>query len=42
MYKSGLASQRDQLTAQEGYNQAVSAFEKAQTGIESEWWKYER
>jgi cobalt-zinc-cadmium efflux system membrane fusion protein len=29
MYKSGLASQRDQLTAQEGYNQAVSAFEKA-------------
>ena len=29
MYKSGLASQRDQLNAQEGYNQAVSAFEKA-------------
>jgi cobalt-zinc-cadmium efflux system membrane fusion protein len=29
MYKSGLASQRDQLTAQEGYNQAVSAFDKA-------------
>jgi membrane fusion protein, heavy metal efflux system len=29
MYKSGLASQRDQLTAQEGYNQAVSSFEKA-------------
>jgi cobalt-zinc-cadmium efflux system membrane fusion protein len=29
MYKSGLASQKDQLTAQEGYNQAVSAFEKA-------------
>jgi membrane fusion protein, heavy metal efflux system len=29
MYKSGLASQRDQLTAQEGYNQAVSALEKA-------------
>ena len=29
MYNSGLASQRDQLTAQEGYNQAVSAFEKA-------------
>ncbi len=29
MYKSGLASQRDQLAAQEGYNQAVSAFEKA-------------
>jgi cobalt-zinc-cadmium efflux system membrane fusion protein len=30
MFKSGLASQRDQLSAQEGYNQAVSAFEKAQ------------
>jgi membrane fusion protein, heavy metal efflux system len=29
MYKSGLASQRDQLAAQEGYNQALSAFEKA-------------
>ena len=29
MYKSGLASQRDQLTAQEGYNQAKSAFEKS-------------
>jgi cobalt-zinc-cadmium efflux system membrane fusion protein len=29
MYKSGLASQKDQVTAQEGYNQAVSAFEKA-------------
>jgi membrane fusion protein, heavy metal efflux system len=29
MYKSGLASERDQLAAQEGYNQAVSAFEKA-------------
>ena len=29
MFKSGLASQRDQLAAQEGYNQAVSAFEKA-------------
>jgi cobalt-zinc-cadmium efflux system membrane fusion protein len=29
MYKSGLASQRDQLSAQEGYNQALSAFEKA-------------
>ena len=29
MYKSGLASQRDQLSAQEGYNQAVSSFEKA-------------
>jgi membrane fusion protein, heavy metal efflux system len=29
MYKSGLASQRDQLTAMENYNQAVSAFEKA-------------
>lgn len=29
MFKSGLASQRDQLTAQEGYNQALSAFEKA-------------
>ena len=30
MYKSGLASQRDQLTAQENYNQALSALEKAQ------------
>lgn len=29
MFKSGLASQRDQLTAQEGYNQAKSAFEKS-------------
>jgi len=29
MYRSGLASERDQLAAQEGYNQAVSAFEKA-------------
>jgi membrane fusion protein, heavy metal efflux system len=29
MYASGLASQRDQLTAQENYNQAVSAFEKS-------------
>jgi cobalt-zinc-cadmium efflux system membrane fusion protein len=29
MYKSGLTSQRDQLAAQEGYNQAVSGFEKA-------------
>lgn len=29
MYKSGLASQRDQLTAEEGYNQALSSFEKA-------------
>jgi membrane fusion protein, heavy metal efflux system len=29
MYQSGLASQKDQLTAQEGYNQAVSALEKA-------------
>ncbi len=29
MYKSGLASQRDLLSAQEGYNQAVSALEKA-------------
>jgi membrane fusion protein, heavy metal efflux system len=28
MYKSGLASQKDQLTAQEGYNQAVSVLEK--------------
>jgi cobalt-zinc-cadmium efflux system membrane fusion protein len=33
MYKSGLASQRDQLAAQEGYNQAVSAFEKAKRVI---------
>jgi cobalt-zinc-cadmium efflux system membrane fusion protein len=30
MYKSGLASQKDLLTAQEGYSQAQSAFEKAQ------------
>jgi cobalt-zinc-cadmium efflux system membrane fusion protein len=29
MYNSGLASQRDLLAAREGYNQAVSAFEKA-------------
>jgi membrane fusion protein, heavy metal efflux system len=29
MFKSGLASQKDQLIAQEGYNQAVSALEKA-------------
>jgi cobalt-zinc-cadmium efflux system membrane fusion protein len=29
MFKSGLASQKDQLAAQEGYNQAVSAFEKS-------------
>ena len=29
MYKSGLASQRDQLAAQEGYNQALSVFEKS-------------
>jgi membrane fusion protein, heavy metal efflux system len=29
MFKSGLASQRDQLAAQEGYNQALSALEKA-------------
>jgi len=29
MYQSGLASRKDQLTAQEGYNQAVSALEKA-------------
>ena len=29
MFKSGLASQRDLLAAQEGYNQAISAFEKA-------------
>jgi membrane fusion protein, heavy metal efflux system len=29
MYKSGLASQRDLLAAQEGYNQALSSFEKA-------------
>jgi cobalt-zinc-cadmium efflux system membrane fusion protein len=28
MYKSGLASQKDQLSAQESYNQALSAFEK--------------
>jgi cobalt-zinc-cadmium efflux system membrane fusion protein len=30
MYKSGLASQRDQLVAQETYNQALSGFQKAQ------------
>jgi cobalt-zinc-cadmium efflux system membrane fusion protein len=30
MYKSGLASQRDQLEAQESYNQALSALQKAQ------------
>jgi cobalt-zinc-cadmium efflux system membrane fusion protein len=29
MYKSGLASQRELLAAQEGYNQALSAFEKS-------------
>jgi membrane fusion protein, heavy metal efflux system len=29
MFKSGLASQRDLTNAQEGYNQAISAFEKA-------------
>ena len=29
MYKSGLASERDQLMAKEGYNQALSALEKA-------------
>jgi cobalt-zinc-cadmium efflux system membrane fusion protein len=29
MYTSGLASQRDKLAAQEGYNQAKSAFEKS-------------
>jgi cobalt-zinc-cadmium efflux system membrane fusion protein len=29
MFKSGLASQKDQLSAQEGYNQALSAFEKS-------------
>ncbi|HEY2649609.1 MAG TPA: efflux RND transporter periplasmic adaptor subunit [Puia sp.] len=33
MYKSGLASQKDQLTAQEIYNQAESAFEKAKRVI---------
>jgi cobalt-zinc-cadmium efflux system membrane fusion protein len=30
MYKSGLASQRDQLTAQENYNQALSSLQKAE------------
>src|SRR5579863_392914 len=30
MYKSGLASQKDLITAQEGYNQALSAYEKSQ------------
>jgi cobalt-zinc-cadmium efflux system membrane fusion protein len=30
MYKSGLTSQRDQLTARESYNQALSALQKAQ------------
>ena len=30
MYKSGLASQRDQLAAQESYNQALSSLQKAQ------------
>jgi cobalt-zinc-cadmium efflux system membrane fusion protein len=30
MYKSGLASQRDELAAQESYNQALSAMQKAQ------------
>ena len=29
MYRSGLASQKDQVAAQENYNQAQSAFEKA-------------
>ncbi|HET7002483.1 MAG TPA: efflux RND transporter periplasmic adaptor subunit [Puia sp.] len=33
MYKSGLASQKDQLAAQEGYYQAESAFEKAKRVI---------
>jgi cobalt-zinc-cadmium efflux system membrane fusion protein len=33
MFKSGLASQKDQLTAQEIYNQAESAFEKAKRVI---------
>ena len=36
MYKSGLVSERDQLAAQEGYNQAVSAFEKAKQGAQPE------
>jgi cobalt-zinc-cadmium efflux system membrane fusion protein len=30
MYKSGLASQKDLITAQEGYNQALSTYEKSQ------------
>ena len=30
MYKSGLASQRDELAAQESYNQALSTMQKAQ------------
>jgi cobalt-zinc-cadmium efflux system membrane fusion protein len=30
MYKSGLASQRDQLAAQESYNQALSGLQKSQ------------
>jgi cobalt-zinc-cadmium efflux system membrane fusion protein len=30
MYKSGLASRRDELAAQESYNQALSALQKAQ------------
>jgi len=30
MYKSGLASQRDQLSAQEAYNQALSGLQKSQ------------
>src|SRR5665213_2852508 len=30
MYKSGLASQRDQLAAQEAYNQALSGLQKSQ------------
>jgi cobalt-zinc-cadmium efflux system membrane fusion protein len=30
MYKSGLASQKDLVTAQEGYNQALSTYEKSQ------------
>ncbi|HLA59634.1 MAG TPA: efflux RND transporter periplasmic adaptor subunit, partial [Puia sp.] len=33
MFNSGLASQKDQLTAQEGYSQAESAFEKAKRVI---------
>jgi cobalt-zinc-cadmium efflux system membrane fusion protein len=30
MYKSGLTSQKDLITAQEGYNQALSTYEKSQ------------